>query len=266
MKPYWTCSKFADWLRGTPKLRAGTAEEWSAWRKAAKQKKFRYWLAEEGLDYLQDFIFWPANRISAIRCYINNRWITKSHALTSTLKRGQWHDLDSRLLHAIFDELLNFVEVEKAWKLIVWSSEDRKKYKAPCFLSIRSWRCAEAGIEYLQWEAALKHDEEWINKDDPSFGTPTHQALAAQEILSLYYWWKNERPKRPDPMEASGWSQYCDENRNRDEGTLGFFKSRKNDERARKILDMCHEIEKEQEDEDTAMLIRLIKIRQSLWT
>jgi hypothetical protein len=32
MKNYWSCSKFADWLRGMPKLEAGTIEEWNAWK------------------------------------------------------------------------------------------------------------------------------------------------------------------------------------------------------------------------------------------
>jgi hypothetical protein len=36
---YWSCSKFADWLRGTSKIHSGTAEEWNVWRKAAKAKK-----------------------------------------------------------------------------------------------------------------------------------------------------------------------------------------------------------------------------------
>lgn len=31
------------------------------------------------------------------------------------------------------------------------------------------------------------------------------------EIFKLYTWWKEDRPKRPDPMEASGWSAYWDE-------------------------------------------------------
>lgn len=51
---YWSCSKFADWLRGTPKINLGTSEEWNAWRKTAKEKKVRYWLTEEGLDFLKD--------------------------------------------------------------------------------------------------------------------------------------------------------------------------------------------------------------------
>ncbi len=151
---YWTCSKFADWLRGTPKPPMGTAEVWDAWEKTAKAKKFRYWLAEEGLDHLQDLVRWPANRINDVRCYINNRWFIRSHAMTSSLKRGEWHDFDTRLLHAVFDELINFVEIEQAWMLVTCSEEDRKKYKTPWYRTvfrIGFWRCPEAGIAYLEW-------------------------------------------------------------------------------------------------------------------
>lgn len=33
---YWTIGKFADWLRGTPKLKCGTSEEWNDWEDKAK--------------------------------------------------------------------------------------------------------------------------------------------------------------------------------------------------------------------------------------
>lgn len=269
---YWTCSKFSDWLRGTPKPLSGTADEWNTWKKIAKKKKFRYWLAEEGLDYLQSFAYWPANRIRDIRCYISNRWITKSHALTSHLKRGGWYDFDIRLLHAAFDELVNFVEMELAWKFVVCSEEEQKNYKVPWYRSILNlsrWCNPEVGIAYLKWAAELKSDEDWIDKNDPSFGQPTSQALAAQEILQLYQWWKEERPYRPDPSKASGWRDYCEENYKAieargDDPSFGNFINNK-DERSSHILDTYRKIEKKQEEEDTAMLIRLIKLRQSLW-
>jgi len=41
---------------------------------------------------------------------------------------------------------------------------------------------------------------DWVDKKDPHFGKPTSQALAAQETLALYTWWKEERPKRLDPF------------------------------------------------------------------
>jgi hypothetical protein len=273
MKKYWTCSKFADWVRGTPSLRAGTSEEWKAWEKQARKKKYRYWLAEEGIDYLERLICWPTNRISDLRYYVNNRWITKSHALTSNLKRGSWYDFDTRLLHAAFDELVNFVEIEQAWMQVVFSAEERKKYKTPwyrTFFRLRLWRCPEAGLDYLKWASDLKNDDAWIDKDDPEYGQPTSQALAAKEIFQLYKWWKEERPERPDPYEVSGWSEYCDIRRNEakdSESNLLFnIVNKEKDERMNIILRKSHEIEREQMDEDTAMLIRLVKIRGNLWT
>jgi len=217
---YWSCTKFSDWLRGISKPLAGTSEEWRIWHNIAKKKIFRYWLAEEGLNHLENFVYWPKNLLNKIRCYINNRWITKSHALTSSLERGQWHDFDLRLLHAVFEELANFVEIELA-SLSINSLE--KKYKV-------SWlgRSPEAGIDYLKWASELKND------DSPNQTQPIPQAFAALETFALYKWWKIERPNRPDAISIT-----------RQEG---------------------YNLEKKQDDEDTEMLVRLVKIRQRLWT
>lgn len=269
MKTYWSCTKFADWIRGTPKLSSGTATEWQKWKKEAKIKWVRYWIAEEGLEHLQDIIFWPKNRIQDIRRYIRNRWIDKSHALTSNLKRGQWYDLDIRLLNSVFDELVNFVEIELAWMEII-SAEDKKKYNRPWYCRIfrrTRWRNPEAGLTYLEWEKNLTYDAHEVDKTDSRLGQPTSQALAAQEIFMLYTWWKYERPKRPDLYEASGWTEYCEKTNNGNHDFFDNLIANKNSrEKSGKILDGLHQIEKEYEDEDTAMLIRLIQIRKHLWT
>ena len=276
MKEHWSCSKFADWLRGTKKPSSASLEGWNDWHKIAKQKRFRYWLVEEFFDRVVDVILWPANHLNSIRCYINNRWFIKTHALTSNLKRGGWHEYDTRLLHSVFDGLINFVEIEKAWKhYICLSNEDRKKYKMPWhrkFFRLDKWRCPEAGIDYLDWEATLKNDEDWLDKNDPEFGKLTLQALGAIEILSLYTWWKIDRPKRPDPMEVSGLSAYYDE-KNREAKEKGedplmnlFGENRVKDDRFEGLSNACHQMEQQQEDEDTEMLMRVIKIRHRLWT
>ena len=276
---YWSISKFADWLRGTPKPSSGTQDEWIAWRKRAKAKKFRYWLAEEGLDYLQDFVCWPLNRAKDIRNYSNSRWLFKSHALTSSLKRGEYYEFDTRLLHAVFDELVNFVEIELAWMEVVFSEENQKEYKVPWYrtvLRLSRWRNVEAGLAHLAWASTLKNDEEWMNKNDLNYGQPTRQALAAQEIHKLYTWWKEEYPKRPDPMDVSGLSAYYNEKQNAakargdDEDMLFSFLAEDTDtlekERWDKMSNLYHQIEMEQIEEDTTMLIRLIKIRREIWT
>ena len=85
-------------------------------------------------------------------------------------------------------------------------------------------------METLEWEKTLTLNEEWgVNKDDPRYGQPTNQALAAMEQEEIWNWWKENK----DYHERD-------------------FVSLEQDEEHRK-----------QED---AMLIRLIKIRHSLWT
>jgi hypothetical protein len=267
---YWSCSKFADWLRGTHKPHSGTEEMWAAWEKTAKIKKYRYWLAEEGLDHLQNVLFFPKRCMNDLYRYIHNRWVCKSHALTSRLKRGQWHDFDTRLLHSVFDELVNFVEIELAWMEIVCSEESCKKYKSAGYrrlFHLGSWRCAEAGIAYLNWAETLQ--EEGLDKNNPGYGLPTDQALAARQVHQLYRWWKEERPRRPDPGEASGWDAYCEEKRKIAEAQgegWWFFSNTKGDERSLDLLSKHHQIQQDQEDEDTAMLVKLVKLRRSLWT
>ena len=271
---YWSCSSFADWLRGTPKLKAGTGKEWSQWRRAAKDTHpVRFWIAEEGLDYAQNFVNWPMDRFHDIRYYINNRWVSHTHRLTAhpkDIKPGSWCDVGNRFLPCLFNELVDFVEIEQAWHHCLWSDEERKKYRVPwwrkSFLRWRTWRCPEAGLEYLRWASTLTN-EEFLDEDEKHLAEPTHQAKAAKEIIELYTWWKEVYPNRPDVHDASGWTAYCDMRRAKG---YDFFdmedKTSQEAKQCREALDKSQELELQYEQEDEAMMIRLIKIRQSLWT
>lgn len=268
---YWNCSKFADWIRGTPKPYALELEEWDHWKDTTKtQYGIRYWIAEEGLSMLQDIVEFIPKNINEIRYYINNRFYTKTHSLTSTLSKGKFYDLDTRMLHCLFDELVNFVQIEKAWMLVCWSDEKKKQYSIPYknqkwwLRWCNEWRCEAAGLEYLDWEMSLTNVD-FVDPSDPNYGKPTEQALTAAEIKELYVWWTQIRPKRVDPYELSGWLELC-ENR-RKHGKL--FQSNKTPEEAElttNSLKKLREIEDSYDLEDEQMLIRLIKIRKGLWT
>lgn len=275
---YWSCSKFADKLRGTPKLKCGTAEEWHDWRVQAKQQHpIRWWLAEEGLDKIQDFIYYPVTKLYDLKYYINNRFITHTHCLTASpkdLPRGQWCDVGNRFLPCLFNELVDFVEVELAWWHLAWNEDERAKYAAPWYAfgwwRIRTWRCPQAGLDSLEWQRNLRWTKEEVGEDSPDLGQPTPQAIAAQEILDLYKWWTETYRNRPDPYDASGWHDHCNNLRkeNGDEG-LDLFREAKSPElkkQGKDSLDLLRKIEDEYEQEDETMLIRLIKIRNGLWT
>ena len=276
---YWSCSKFADWIRGTTKLKVGTSEQWQEWETRAKRDfPIRWWIAEEGLGHLQDFVTWPVRKLYDIKYYVNNRWITKSHALTAhprDISPGSWSDVGNRFLPCLFNELVDFVEIELAWWHLVWEGkEKRAKYNMPWWAAgwwrIRTWRCPQAGLDNLEWQRNLKYDDEWIGADDPKYGKPTPQAIGAQEILDLYTWWTVTYRNRPDPHDASGWSAYCDASREANGGSLwGSLNADKTPE-LKKMSNKAHKllqkIEADYAKEDEAMMIRLIKVRNSLWT
>lgn len=241
---YWSCTKFANKIRGTPKPSSATMEDWDNWKETAKANHpIRYWIAEEGLDKIQTFIRLPITCWNNIRYYINNRFITKTHTLTSkSLKKGKWHEFEDRILHCMFDELVNFVEIETAWSNIVWDKEKYAQFKAPWYSSglfrFRIWRSAEAGLDHLDWASKLVDDID---------NTPTRQAIVAQETKELYLWWTQERPNRVDP-----WSEFDYEDLS--------------SEQQRELFKMIDDLEQAYAREDETNLIRLIKIRQSLWT
>lgn len=273
---YWSNGKFADFVRGTPSLECGTGEEWRDWRNTAKTKHpIRFWIVEEGFDKVQNFIMYPIDKLYSIKYWFLNRFVDRTHQLTSNLTKGEYYELDERILHCLFDELVNWVEFEKAWKNIICDEESAKKYNAPWnatgWFRFRTWRSAAAGIDYLLWETTLIQDESWgYDKDHPEYGKPTRQAENAKTILDLYNWWKYERPERPEPMDASGWSEFCD--RKRSEKGQDFWdfmcepESEEDSKESRRLSARCTEIEQQYENEDEEMLIRLIKIRKSLWT
>jgi len=275
MRNYWSCTKFADWVRGTPKGGAKTCEDWDSWRTEAEQyNRVRYWIAEELLDNIQGFFLYIPERLNDVRYYINNRWVSKSHALTAhprDIKPGRWSDLGNRFLPCLFNELVDFVEVEQAWHYVMWNDEERKKFKTPWWrsgwLRWRTWRCPEAGMAYLNWASTLTN-EEFLDDDKKHEAVPTFQATAAKEIIELYTWWTTVYRNRPEPMEASGWTAYCEAARLANGGRLSFSKDKTPElaEMSKIAMDKMHKMEEEYEAEDEAMMIRLIKIRQSLWT
>jgi len=273
---YWTCSKFADWLRGTTKGGAKTSEGWDEWETRAKAAyPVRWWLAEEGLDYLQTFVFYIPDKLYALKYYINNRWVTRTHSLTAharDIKPGDWCDVGNRFLPCLFNELVDFVEVELAWWHLAWNSEERSKYNMPWWAvgwwRVRTWRCPQAGLDNLEWQRNLRWKEDEVGKDFKGLGELTPQAVKAQEILDLYTWWTTTYRNRPDPHDASGWTEYCEASRLANGGKLSWSgdkspELKKMSDKAHKLL---QKIEAAYEKEDEQMMIRLIKVRHGLWT
>jgi len=203
---HWTCSKLADLIRGEKKPLALGWDEWDEWHEAAERKHpFRYWIAENGLKKLQNFFMFPVDIYRTVEVYIRNRFIDKLHYLHTGLKPGEYYDLDYRILHGLFNELVFFVETECAWSY-------GKPKEVKHLYKFKNGSCKQAGLDYLNWGIKDKYK-----------GKLTPFAKSCKEIKRLYLWWTEKRPNRKNPY-----------------------------------LDKWYE-------EDTKMLVDLIKIRKDLW-
>jgi hypothetical protein len=247
---YWTCSKFADWIRGEKKP---YALEWGAWddyySDLKKRKPIRYWITEKFFKTLQNIWCFPYDVYHTIDCYVRNRWIDKTHMIDTGFKPGGYYEIDQKILHGLFTELVDFVEKDLAH---MGDYKGKKKYK------FKKGRCVEAAYEYFRWANRLK--------DTYPDGTkkPSEQAKTARKIKKLYEWWTKIRPARVDPHLSSGWSEACKVY----DQTL-FDDKKKTPTQIKKqkqALKKLGQIEEKYYNEDTNMLIELIKIRRQLWS
>ena len=244
---------------------AATLTEWRKWKQSVSSTEpIKYWLLEIIPDWINDRwrdLTKPYNDLRyAIRCRIFDRY----HVIQTGLPPG-YADCDTRMLYGMFNLLVDFIEVEKAWMNVI-CNKDKYKDKHPWWslgwTRFKSFRDIDSGLEYLAWEMTLD------NVNLAEHERCESQAQTAREQLALYTWWKEIRPARLDPMDASGWSEYCEKLRNKSPPVdiLDGYRTPEEELESRAALDKLHAIEQAYDDEDTKKLIRLIKIRKSLWT
>lgn len=287
---YWSNSKFSKWVRNkfgaSERPTAATIEGWDVFHKESKEKApFVHWFTDDFLDDLQDVVYWPKDKLDDMSYWFYNRFVSPTHLIKTGLTKGKYHETEEKILHGVFAELVDFVEIQKA--SMNYRCDDKKKPFSKMFLpyfihKVLPFRSQQLGVDYLLWEITLKKDDEWFGyswRDDkeqveidkannPEYMKPTPQAAAAQRILDAYVWWKFIRPMRPDPMDASGYTDYFD---SLEKNGISLFSSKTKESEESKQLgkkcsDQCTEIEKQYFDEDTYYLKEIIEIRASLWT
>jgi len=235
---------------------------WRYFRKEFKEKApIRYYLNNE---FKKTFI-WPVkHKWQAINDWIRYRTINRYHIIRLDLS-PDYHGAEEQILHANFKILKDFVEIESAWHYLWQHPEEdinRKNFFYRHIRLYRRWknrnlRRPDFAMKYYEWAATL---------DDPSL--PPHercveQAQTAREIIALYKWWTIDRAARKniDPVPYS----------NQGLGILSsldddFDRNAPDYKRWQEEHKRQEELEQEWDEEDTEMLIRLIKIRKNLWT
>lgn len=252
---HWSGSAPFEYLRSLFGFKKPTALQWGEWddweKKTKAEHPIGWWMTEKLPDYLERVPETFVDPFYAISYYIRNRWHRQTHVLPTGFKPGTYHDLSERLLHGMMQSLVDFVEVEKAWMQYIFH-DDKVKLG-------RGGRSIEAGMAHLNWESTLDSPELEVHERS------NQQAETARETIALYDWWKNIRPNRPDPYDATGWSDFCDEQI----GEILDERIERSEEyhtKSREITQKMREMEDAYNNEDEQMLMRLVKIRLHLWT
>lgn len=254
-------------LKGKPPY--ATAKGWREWNQTAKKEQpIAYWLNEIAADYVKDtWRNYAVDPVVNFRYAIRHRFFDRYNVIHTGLKPG-YYDADIRMLNGMFNLLVDFIEIEKAWMHVVFDDTEHKKRNHPWWSKgwtrFKSFRDPDAGLAHLNWEIGLG------DPDLPEHEQSSSQAADAKEELELYNWWKYIRPNRPDAYDSSGWSAYCATRRSKSNDTLDFLdhedESDEERENVNVMLDKIRKIEQDYDNEDQEMLIRLIKIRKGMWT
>lgn len=272
MRHYSSSAPF-KWLREKLKIDKPSALPWGQWEvwddDLKKARPVAYFLTETLPDWLERPGEWIVDPIDDLIYYIRRRFIYRTHLLETSLKPGRYYDLDTRILHGLFNSLVEYVEQEKAWNCIRFEEpEHRKKYNVPWWVDnwyVRwaPWRCQRAGLDHLHWEMDLTGPGE------------ENQADSAREIYILYLWWKEIRSKRnisEDAWEQCGLKDFYDRmDAKYGDGRWGIFSGKKvmtaaEQQEYSDLQEVNQKLEESWRQEDDQMLERLIKIRRSLWT
>jgi hypothetical protein len=239
----WTSSsllKRVEEYFGVTRLYCGTAKEWDNWgSRFVIEHPYINWLYNK-IDSIQEVLQYPFYKLYDILYYIRYRYIIKTHYVPTGLPPGEWYETDERLIFSMFNLLVDFIEIEKANMQRLCKSNSYSN--TPWYLIYRS---REQGLQYLNWEITLT-------------GEDGRQSYTAQEQLALYNWWTEIRPNRLDPYESTGYNSHCD--------TRDWQLWDDVDDVLQPMLRQIREIQNDYNVEDTDMMIRLVRVRASLWT
>ena len=164
--------------------------------------------------------------------WIRYRTWNRYHILKMRYLKPGWHDEDELLIHSMFEVLSQFIEGEDKYKIVNWDSNPQHK---------QAWKEMN---ELHKW---------WIKRQKRESDNPILQPNIKSPSMKF------------TPTEK----KWINPETKKEEGTsrMDFvYKSKKDKARWKKACKDCTKWEEKCFNEDTEMMIRLIKIRPFMWT
>lgn len=164
--------------------------------------------------------------------WIGYRTWKKFHVLKLRYLKPGYYDADTRLIHAMFEILCQFMENEKPEEIVNWDSDPEHKH---------AWK--EMNELYKWWKK--RQDREKYNPlFQPGVKSPGMKFTPTEKK------WLNPQTKKEESTSRMDF----------------VYKSKKDKARWEKACKDTGIWEKKCFDEDTEMMTRLIKVRPYMWT
>ena len=219
---------------------AGTAEEWCDYHNRQKTmcpKLYKIYKFFDDLD--TSLSVWKMRYIDDPRYWFRNAIITRLWMITpKELKIDQWYDTDWRMLCANMELLRFYIE------------EDNHNY-------------GNAPDDFEPWEVKefKKKEAGEPSQFDGGYGLSMRQYQDKKDAWDIYLWWK-EYPNRLKEID-----QVFDDMPKRDKDEEIMFGLTKAEmEKKAPWYDKYNNLQNKLKEEEEENLIKLMKIRNSLWT
>ena len=257
-------------------LRKAHQESYREWKDNFRANRpIVFWLTETLPAFVSDVIENIDDKWFDFTDFCDNYFIQRADRFQTGLKRWEHESADELMLQTNFKQFEDFVETVFAARYIrtmvlrerkaepsgedamPWEKLEKKVRRYP-LLRFKKYRNREYALQYLHEQMSLRSDE--------YDGADEIRRLGC--VFSTYIWWTQVRPNRGESEEGSGLqlvrenmtAQYGEEER------WSFSQLTLEEQNEyRRLMQVDTELEKEWADEDTAMLVRLVKERQNLW-
>lgn len=204
----------------------------------------------------------------SLRSRLVSRFIDKTYRCDTKLPKYQYHEIETRMFHSMFELLVDYVESEVAWESIVMESfSDDLSFKRKLELklaftlqkfNIVNFRNAEIGVQRLLGNDDFDFD---IQKAGQEFADHPN---SGQQLVDLYKWYKEVYLTREDDY-------ICEETK-----TRYYLKYREmppetslnnlSDKKVGNYFDIFRTVEEELDKEEDEKLSQLISLRRTMWT
>lgn len=210
------------------------------------------------IKFLDD-LWWNISWYSFHKPYefVKGKWrgyvTTRHHVIKTELPVQSWWEVDTRILYGMMALLKEFVEKQQPFRSdeITYFNKNIGNDKI---------------VTNPQFNVFSKKMES-LNKDgfcEIEWTSDEFHVTARQEMLIIYLWWMDYKRRQKEISDAlTTW-----DNGITDCGKKNFLDALNAERTPEEIslMDRLHELEDKLHSEEEDMLIRIIKIRDSLWT